>query len=420
VSELKSLYDTTAQCNKCGFCTSFCPTYIATGSEAQSPRGRVQALRFMIENKSNPDDVSNIFSTCLLCGACTSVCFSEVPVARLMLHAREKASPRHWFLRFIFKWVLPSRKRFDIFLRLAAYSKKKGLSEFLFKKKFIREIYPALSRANNMIPQTPECFLTEKISKNKKEGMVSDTAYFFSCGTCYLRPSAGAGTWAITEKLGRPLTRVEHPCCGLLAASAGDLNAARTQAKRVIQAFEPSKNNEILLDDSSCASHLKEYPELFEPSDPWHSRALSLSKRIRDLSEFLLKLEDTLFSQLMMIPEQKTILTFHDPCKARFGQGIIDPPRKILSRLSGTEVVELPESDQCCGGGGTYTFIHPEIAEEVLKRKVENILSTKAGIVVSTSATCLNQIEHGLRQVGSQIKVLHLSELLEENLSSPS
>ncbi len=83
-------YDDVMHCNRCGFCTSFCPTYLATGDEGLSPRGRNQTWRALMEGRLNPADGKRSFDSCLLCGICTSVCFAQVPTARLMSQAREK------------------------------------------------------------------------------------------------------------------------------------------------------------------------------------------------------------------------------------------------------------------------------------------------------------------------------------------
>jgi glycolate oxidase iron-sulfur subunit len=87
----QALYADTLHCNRCGFCTSSCPTYIETGNEAFSPRGRNQAFRALLEGRlENPADAKAVFSSCHQCGICTSVCFSQVPTASLMAAAKEK------------------------------------------------------------------------------------------------------------------------------------------------------------------------------------------------------------------------------------------------------------------------------------------------------------------------------------------
>lgn len=127
---LKKLEDTVAACNRCGYCTSYCPTYLATGSEAQSPRGRNQAFRALLEGKiKDPSEIKDIVDTCLLCGECTSICFSEVPTAQLMVHARHMINEKAGipsFLKFVLQKVLPYPKRLRLTLKILFLGKRLG------------------------------------------------------------------------------------------------------------------------------------------------------------------------------------------------------------------------------------------------------------------------------------------------------
>src|SRR5437879_966791 len=128
---IQKYYDVVAACNRCGFCTSYCPTYNATGDEGQSPRGRNQTFRALIEGKiKDPEEAREIIDTCLLCGECTSVCFSEVPTAHLMVQARNfinqaRALPKG--LQLMLHYVLPKKKILYWSLKFAFWGKELGL-----------------------------------------------------------------------------------------------------------------------------------------------------------------------------------------------------------------------------------------------------------------------------------------------------
>jgi Fe-S oxidoreductase len=164
----------------------------------------------------------------------------------------------------------------------------------------------------------------------------------------------------------------------------------------------------VVADDSSCATHLKEYPGLFDPGTPWRTRAEALAARVRDLSRWLAEKRD-------IFPSGATdpvTVAYHDPCKARQGSGIWREPRAILDSLPGVTRREVPEAEQCCGGGGAAGFENPEMSRAVLDRKTAAILSTGAERVVTSSVSCLWQLRFGLRRVKSGVTALSLADFL--------
>ncbi len=234
---LKKYEEVAAACNRCGYCTSFCPTYLATGSEAQSPRGRVQTFRSLIEGKlKDPSQALDIVDTCLLCGECTSVCFSEVPTAELMGQARNyihqtEGVPK--VLQWILKGVLPRPKILALCLKGAFLGKKLGIAAALNKVGLLKKINPILASAEELVSDVPLRFLldyketksfqTRSLKKDeqavleaqhkverfrKKDKTVpeelfkkinltparpSTVAYVPVCGSQYLRPRIGFG-----------------------------------------------------------------------------------------------------------------------------------------------------------------------------------------------------------------------------------
>jgi glycolate oxidase iron-sulfur subunit len=113
-------------------------------------------------------------------------------------------------------------------------------------------------------------------------------------------------------------------------------------------------------------------------------------------------------------------VTYHEPCHLAHGQRIRKEPRELLRRIPGLTLVELPESDFCCGSAGVYNLLEPEMAETLLERKVARIVATGAGVVVSGNPGCLMQIAKGLRERGSKIEVLHPVELLARAAAAAS
>lgn len=403
---LAHLYDSVASCNKCGYCLPFCPTYVATGKETISPRGRVQLVRAIIEGSlSDPMVVEESLSTCLLCKACTAVCFSQVPTADFVVEAKRLLGERKslpFTDRFLFRWILPHPFLFSLVVWAAALAKRAGLAWLL--RPFLSK---RLRLANDLVPKPPLVFLrsrARKISKPKFETASSyknNVAFFASCGMNYLFPEASLKSLSLLEKAGKPVRFWNHVCCGLPPHSAGDLESSKRLARGNLKLFEKTQPSHIVTDDSSCSGYLKEYGRIF----PEDSRAKEFSFRVKDLSEFL---EEAEFSGGNLTGAR---LTYHDPCQIGNGFGLFSSPRNLL-RKAGAEILEMEGSAECCGGAGTYCLNHPRLSDEILERKLDFIKKTKAEVVVTSATSCLLHIGHGIRRGGLKVRLAHLSEVL--------
>jgi glycolate oxidase iron-sulfur subunit len=426
----KAAYDDTLHCNRCGFCTSFCPTYLATGDEGLSPRGRNQAFRALLEGRlKDPAEAERAFSTCLLCGACTAVCFAEVPTAKLMSAARAKVAEskgRPWPVTFALKVLLPRPGLFAAFLKLAFLAKRLGVSRALLNLGLLRLISPQLAAAEEISEEVPGRFLADALGRLPPPPG-ADAVQFLACGPNYLLLLVGWATRRLWDSCVAKAGCAANVCCGLPGLSYGDLDAARALARRNIEELEKYPEAAVLVDDSSCAATIKEYPDLFRDDPDWRPRAEALAKRTKDLVEWLAKTTTPSPAPSPLgrgeekrefpLPEGEGVrrtgegVTYHDPCKARYAQHLVDAPRAVL-KSSGVDCRELPEADQCCGGGGTYSFVHPDISRAVLDRKVKNIESTGAEITLTSSVSCLLQLQAGLRWAKSKVRALHIAEFL--------
>jgi glycolate oxidase iron-sulfur subunit len=230
-------------------------------------------------------------------------------------------------------------------------------------------------------------------------------AYLPVCGSQYLRPSIGLATLELLQFLKLDFVIPDLLCCGLPAASYGMLESVREMAKENIKRLERGRYESVLADDSSCAAHAKEYPKFFQDDPDWLKRSTAVSQSVRELSSFLVQWG--LIEHLKKAHWAYGPVAYHDPCKAQYGQKIVSPPRALLSAI-----VPIAEADQCCGGGGTYSFVHPDMSRDVLSRKIKNITDTQCRTVVTSGSSCLIQLASGLKKKGSTIEVLHLSEFL--------
>jgi len=197
-------------------------------------------------------------------------------------------------------------------------------------------------------------------------------------------------------------------CCGALNAHGGDHARALEMARRTIESFEDERVDAVVVNTSGCGAHMKAYGTLLAGDAAWAARARRFSASVRDISEFLAG--TPLRGPLRPVP---MTVTYHDPCHVVHGQKIRSAPRTLLAQIPGLRVVDLPESDWCCGSAGLYNLTQPEMSGRLLRRKVRHVLATGATAVVTANPGCILQIQQGLREAGSSVEVLHLVEILD-------
>src|SRR5262249_25334723 len=185
-------------------------------------------------------------------------------------------------------------------------------------------------------------------------------------------------------------------CCGALNAHGGDHARALEMARRTIETFEREHVDAVVVNTSGCGAHMKAYGTLLADDPGWAERARRFSAVVRDISEFLAGAP--LRGPLRPVP---MTVTYHDPCHVVHGQKIRSAPRALLAQVPGLRVVELPESDWCCGSAGIYNLTEPEMAGRLLRRKVRPGSSDGAAAVVTANPGCILQIQQGLREAGS-------------------
>jgi glycolate oxidase iron-sulfur subunit len=201
----------------------------------------------------------------------------------------------------------------------------------------------------------------------------------------------------------------EQGCCGALNAHGGDHARAIVMAKRTIEVFEGARVDAVVVNTSGCGAHMKAYGALLADDPAWAERAQRFATSVQDISQLLAKAP--LRGPLRPVP---MTVTYHDPCHVVHGQKIKKEPRQLLAQVPGLTVVDLPESDWCCGSAGIYNLTQPEMAARLLARKVGHVESTGAQAVVTANPGCILQIQQGLRERGRDVAVLHLVEILDK------
>ncbi len=407
----RSTYDAASQCSRCGYCEQACPTYVATGQESKSPRGRNQIVRLMLEGKLDDKKAAlEALSTCLGCGACTSACYAKVPVVDIMLEGRRLLQEPHWLVRKTCRVMTWNPQLFAVLLKILFFFRKTGLSKLA--RPILRAVgLPALAAMDEHTGTVPFWNLDD-LTEARKKGENPAYHYFAACGPRYLYPHVGTATLFSLDTLTGTGAYLNNPCCGLLAYNYGELADARESAKKTIEHGEQhaATTAPIVGDCSSCVAFLKTYPQLFlKPEDAaWRGRASRFSKRIKDVIELYGECAEKLPANIAA----GVSATYHDSCRALNGQGLADQPRLAAKKMTGASYGEMTGADACCGGAGAFSFTHEDLSNDLLKKKIGNAAAIQAELILTSSTSCLIQLARGLKKYYPEARVLHLSEFV--------
>jgi L-lactate dehydrogenase complex protein LldE len=231
---------------------------------------------------------------------------------------------------------------------------------------------------------------------------------FIQCLVDGIYPEVGEAMVAIFRKLGVNLTcPTQQTCCGQPAFNSGYQREARVAAKRFIEIFETAEA--IVCPSGSCVTMVRHhYPQLFSDDATWLQRAQNVAAKTFELTEYLVDIlgVDDLGAHF------DGVITYHDSCHLLRNLRIKEQPRRLLRKITGTEFIEMNDSNRCCGFGGSFSFKYGDISAAMAEDKVNNIIDSGAGTVVGCDMGCLMNIQGMLSRKGSSIKVMHIAQLL--------
>src|SRR5262249_34696044 len=181
-------------------------------------------------------------------------------------------------------------------------------------------------------------------------------------------------------------------CCGALSLHAGREEEARALARALIARFEREPVDLVAVNAAGCGSALKGYGALFAGDPAWAERARAFAAKVRDATELVAALPPVAVRHPV-----RARAAYHDACHLAHAQGVRAQPRSLLAAVPGLELVEIPEAEQCCGSAGTYNLTEPEAADRIGARKADNVLATRADLLVTANPGCALQIAKLLR-----------------------
>jgi glycolate oxidase iron-sulfur subunit len=206
----------------------------------------------------------------------------------------------------------------------------------------------------------------------------------------------------------------DQTCCGALHAHAGLRRTAKALARHNARVFAADACDFIVNDSAGCGAALRESGHLLH-DDEAASEAEDFARRVRDVSEVLAEVglpEPAARLASAADPQRPLRVGYHDPCHLAHGQGVRQPPRALLRRLPGVELVDLPNADWCCGSAGVYNLTHAAMADAQLTGKLDAVAQSGAEVVVASNPGCLLHMARGARARGIHARMAHLVEVL--------
>jgi len=404
-------YSSLDPCVHCGFCLPACPTYLATGDEADSPRGRIVLMRALERGELAAGDAALIqhLDACLGCLGCEPACPSGVgygrgiQTAREQLFATRRPSPLAAVVLGIFRREWLWRPLFT----LARLFRATGLPRALAgggRLGFGMGMLGATQRgtertetvASRTSPSSPSSPSPPSPVVALFRGCVMDTLFRHVHDAT--RRTLEANGYRIVEPGGQV-------CCGALHEHAGDRAAAEALARANLAALAESADY-VVVNSAGCGALLKGYGHLLETD-----AAAAFAAKVRDVSELLAEAGPRPGGALPLD------VAYDAPCHLQHAQRVQEAPLAVLAAIPGLRVRLLPSSDKCCGSAGIYSVVRPAMARAVLDLKVESFASADPvpQVVATGNPGCLMQIGAGVRAAGLPIRVAHPVELLDES-----
>lgn len=427
-------------CIHCGLCLTACPTYRDLKIEPDSPRGRIYLMRGLAEGRIAPtDDVIGHLDLCLGCRACETVCPAGVPYGRMLEETRgqldrraRRASPLRMLGTWVLDHVVAKRPRMHLaadFLRMT----QRGLIGRMSNSAWARRLMPrfaiqglemtpplpnraerALATVAASLPKgarwedNPTAWVAHPAGKPKQR-----VAFFTTCVMDVMFPQTNREVVRLLALAGCEVTIPKaQECCGALHAHAGLRRSAKELTRANVAVFDPGAYDSIVTHSAGCGAALREAGHLVHDG-PDAGASLRFASRVRDISEVLADVglpEPT--ASLARDANTPLKVAYHDPCHLAHAQRVRTPPRRLLATLRGVEVVELPNSDWCCGSAGVYNLSHPDMANLQLDKKLDAIESSGAEEVVVSNPGCLLHMARGAKARGLGAKMIHLVDLL--------
>jgi glycolate oxidase iron-sulfur subunit len=423
-SHLKNLdYSVVQQCMHCGLCLPTCPTYDATKLERHSPRGRIALMRAIADERLEPTKTfADEMYYCLGCLACMTACPAGVDYAELFERARAEAeasrvlaNPGRSLIRSLsLRGLFMDLNRLKLLGRVMQLWQGLGLQSAVRALGLTRLLPRRLRELEAMTPPVQARWTEDLVAPVTRAQGVRRyrVALLAGCAQDLIFSDVNRDTAEVLARNGcEVITPPDQHCCGSLHAHNGEWEMAQELARRNIEQFPPESFDAIISNAGGCGSHLKHYARLLADDARYVQRARLWDAKVKDIHEWL---AFTGIESPSAVGAPQQVVTYHESCHLCHGQKVSAQPRSLLRAIPGVRLVELPEASWCCGSAGIYNLTQPEMAGQLLQRKVNHIVTTRAQVVATGNPGCLLQLINGCRDRGLELRVAHPVTLLAE------
>ncbi len=408
------------KCVHCGFCLQACPTYVETGLETESPRGRIALMKAVRSGRIGiTDSVIQHWELCIQCRACEAACPSGVPYGRMIeatmaetARQRSTSSVSRLVSAAALNHLLPHQRRLSMVVAAARLYRKSGLHGAVRKLRLLKPFPRALSDLHDAMPDMSKRVFAARGQVIPAHG--KERARVGLLSGCVMPLVHGPQMESVVSVLSRNGCEVVIPngqvCCGAIHSHVGDLEQARRLARSNIEAFFRAGVDTIVVASAGCGVRMKEYGNLLREDPVYGERAARFDSMVKDVHEFL--------AALPIAPPAGTLnskVTYQDSCHLSHAQGITRQPRELMDAIPGVRRVEMEHASRCCGAGGTYTITQREFSLRLLERKMRTVAATGADVLATANPGCVMQLEFGAQRYGVPVKVRYVTDLLEES-----
>jgi glycolate oxidase iron-sulfur subunit len=388
-----------------------CPTYLQTGNEAESPRGRIHLIAALNEGRLEPSPAyRQHLELCLVCRNCESACPSGVHFGRIMEAGRAQlyeraqlSSGERLFRRLAFHEFLPHAGRLRAMFAALLVYQRSGLQRLV---RASRLLPPALRQAESLLPPLPAPFLPRWEVYPALGRLRYRVGLFTGCVMPLVYGPVHEATLRVLRHNG---CEVHIPraqvCCGALNVHGGERSVAADLARQNIRAFLRRGLDAIVVNSAGCGATMKEYAELLGED----AEAAEFASLTRDITEFLASIE--------LVPPVASVnraVTLQESCHLVHAQRIKSAPREILARIPGLELRDMAHPDACCGSAGLYMLTEREMSTRILDDKMSDVARTHVSTIVTANPGCMMQLQQGVLRAGLNAEVRHVVELLDE------
>ncbi|VAW81839.1 Glycolate dehydrogenase, iron-sulfur subunit GlcF, partial [hydrothermal vent metagenome] len=398
----------TERCVKCGLCLPHCPTFVLTGNEADSPRGRISLMQAL--QQTDRDLSPGLFrhlDQCLQCGACEAMCPSQVPFEALMDTARAQLEPlrRRSLLKRLSRrlgfQLITSKRGQRLTAAGLAGVQTLGLDRLLAT---LPGLPKPLCRSLRLLPAAQPKSFQRTTAENPPTGTEQRLQFFTGCsGDLFDRTTLNA-TQRLLQRLGYAVDiPAGQTCCGALHQHNGEPGKAAQLARANLGTF--SSSEPVITVASGCQARLQSYVDPAAEADGFRHQVI-------DILSFLLARGN---ADLEFKPIN-TVLALQIPCTQRNALRQAGTGEQILAWIPGLKLLTLNPNGGCCGAAGNYMLSQPQLSEPLGRQMADTFIASGAQQLVTTNIGCALQLRAALGEQGRRVEVVHPVTLLERTL----